>query len=320
MDCKHISNLISEDITVNNGIILEDKLDIPTRKLGKTGFTVPILSLGGQGALESHGNEENCVKIIQRAYKLGVRYFDTSPVYGNSEDYYGKAIPSFRKKIFLATKTQERTYDKSMKLLEKSLKKLKTDYLDLWQLHNLTTMKEVNQITGRDGALKALLEMQEQGVVKHLGFTGHEDPDVLVEMSKRHDFDTVLCALNAADKHTKPSFIDTLLPVANKQKLGIIGMKVFSQGYIFHPKGITTSWDAINYVLSLPISTIIVSCDSVAQLEENVAIAKSFRKFDKSEMKEIVDRTGHYKRRASFFRGKYGGYSSKDKLGKPYIF
>jgi predicted aldo/keto reductase-like oxidoreductase len=93
-------------------------------------------------------------------------------------------------------------------------------------------MKEVDQVTKKDGALEALTEMRDQGVVKYLGFTGHEDPNVLVEMSKRFDFDTVLCPINAGDPNIKPSFIETMLPVAKKQKLGIIGMKVFAQGYI----------------------------------------------------------------------------------------
>ena len=108
-------------------------------------------------------------------FKLGVNYFDTSPVYGPSEEYYGKALGNARKKIFLATKTHDRTRDGSLKLLEKSLKRLKTDYVDLWQIHHLDSLDDVKKVTADDGALQALLEMQEEGVVKHLGFTGHED-------------------------------------------------------------------------------------------------------------------------------------------------
>jgi len=320
MNPKQIAHLISEDVNRNNGLLFEAKNKIPTRKLGKTGFNCTIIGLGGQGSLETQGKEKNCVEIIQRAYELGINYFDTSPIYGPSEDYYGKAISDFRKKIFLATKTDDRTRDGSLKFLEKSLKRLKTDYIDLWQLHHLDRMEEVDEITAKGGALEALIEMQEQGVVKHLGFTGHENPKLLVEMSKRHDFDTVLCALNAADKHIKPSFIEELLPIANRKKLGIIGMKVFAQGYIFDrtKRGIITTWEPIHYSLSLPISTIIVGVDTVSQLEENVIIVKGFSQLSKEQMSEIEEKTKHYARRAAFFRSKFGGYSSRDKLGDKY--
>lgn len=312
---EFISRLISEDIRVNNGLLLEADVAMPTRRLGRTGYDVSIFSLGGQGALESHGDKKNCVKIIQRAHELGVNYFDTSPIYGDSEDYYGEAIQGFRNKIFLATKTHKRSRDDSLKLIEKSLKRLKTDYIDLWQIHHLSSMDEVDEVSADDGALQALVEMKEQGVVKYLGFTGHEDPKVLTEMSKRFKFDTVLCALNVADKHIKPSFIENFLPKAKQKRLGIIGMKVFAQGFVFHPNGIKSSWEPLNYVLSLPVSTVIVGCDDIGQLEENVAVAKLHRKLSKEEMKQIEKQVQPHTRRAQFFRKKYGGYDSRDKLG-----
>jgi len=212
--------------------------EMPKRKLGKTNYDVSLFSLGGQGSLETHGGEKNSIDIIQRAYELGVNYFDTSPVYGPSEDYYGKALKGIRSKIFLATKTNKRDRDGSLKEIEKSLKRLKTDHIDLWQIHHLDKISEVNQVSKKDGALQALLEMQEQGVVKHLGITGHENPNILLEMMKRHNFDTVLCPINACDKNMKNPFLSTVVKKADKQNMGIVGMKIFSQGYIFHPKGV----------------------------------------------------------------------------------
>ena len=311
MDPEIIARFISEDM--REGV---KEVELQTRPLGKTNFNVPILSLGGQGSLEHQGNEKNCINIIQRAYELGVRLFDTASIYGPSEDYYGKALKGFRKKIFLNTKTDNRTRDGSLKLIEKSLKRLKTDYVDLWQIHHLDKIEEVDEVSKENGALQALIEMKEQKVVRHIGFTGHENPKILIEMSKRHNFDTVLMPINAADIHVKPSFIEEMLPVANKQKLGIIGMKVFAQGYIFDnsPKGITTVWEPIHYALSCNISTIIVGCDSVAQLEENVMVAKMFSKLSQEKMKEIEEKTKHYVKRAAFFRSKFGGYNSKKKL------
>jgi len=298
----------------------EAKGKLATRRLGATGFKVPILSLGGQGSLETHGNMDNCVKIIRRAYELGLRYFDTAPAYGPSESYYGEALQGIRSKIFLACKTDERTRDGSLKLLEKSLKKLKTDHLDLWQIHHLRAMDEISEVTGKDGALQALIEMQEQKVVKHLGFTGHEDPKVLAEMAKRHSFDTVLCPINAADANMNPSFIAVVAKgTAQKHNLGVIGMKVFAQGFIFDKKrdGLRTVWEALTYSLSQPVSTVIVGMGSVAQLEENVAIAKSFIPLSAAQQKLVESKTKSNIRRACFFRKEFGGYNSRNRLAQP---
>jgi len=292
---------------------------MPKRTLGKTRYNVGIFSLGGQGALERHKDEENCLKIIARAYDLGVNYFDTSPIYGPSEDYYGKVLKSFRKNIFLASKTDKRDKNGSLKEIEKSLNRLNTDYLDLWQIHHLDSMDEVDQVTNKNGALQALIEMKEQKVVKYLGFTGHEHPNILLEMMKRYDFDTVLCPINACDRNMNPSFIDTIVPEAHKRNMGIIGMKVYSQGYIFNPKGITTPWEALNYSLSQDIHAIIVGCDNIAQLEENIALAKSFSTISDTKKEELEKKTKKYKNRACFFRKEFGGYKSKDELEKPYI-
>ncbi|MBD3407230.1 MAG: aldo/keto reductase [Candidatus Lokiarchaeota archaeon] len=297
----------------------EDIDQIPQRPLGKTRTKVGILSLGGQGALETHrGRQDDMVNIINRAYELGINYFDTSPVYGPSEDYYGNAMKGWRNNVFLASKTHDRSYDGSMRLIEKSLKRLKTDYIDLWQIHHIENIGEVNEVTSQGGALEALVEMKEQGVVKNLGFTGHEHPKPLIELANRFDFDTALIPLNAADKHVDPSFIKTFIPVANRRKLGIIGMKVFAQGYIFHPKGITTAWETLSYSMSLPISTIIVGCDNIAQLEENVAIARSFKPLTSSQMQHIEGKSKGYVKRSQFFRSKFGGYDSRDDLGDPH--
>lgn len=299
--------------------LFEAKNDMPKRKLGKTGFHVGIFSLGGQGSLETQGGEKNCIKIIQKAHELGINHFDTSPIYGPSEIYYGKAMDGWRNKISLASKTDKRDRDGSLKEIEKSLKRLKTDYLDLWQIHHLDTMDDVNKVTAKGGALEALLEMQEQGVVKHLGVTSHSHPSLLLEIFKRHDFDTVLCPVNVGDKAMNPSFIDTVLKEANKRGMGIIGMKVFAQGFVFHPRGVTTTWEPLTYSLSQPISTIIVGIDNIAQLEENVAIAKKFKEMDKATMAEIEKKTKPYRRRACFFRREYGGYDSREELDPPYI-
>jgi len=291
---------------------------MPERLLGKTGVSVPIFSLGGQGALETHGDRGNCIRIIERAIELGAKYMDTSPIYGPSESIYGEVLPSIRDKIFLATKSDMRDYNGAMKDIKNSLKRLKTDYIDLWQIHHLDSIDEVDEVTSKNGALRAFVEMQRAGVVKHLGITGHQDPMVLIEIMRRHDFDVVLCPVNACDRAMKPSFIDTVVKEANRRSMGIIGMKVFAQGYIFHPHGINTVWEALNYAWSQPITTVIIGCDNVGQLEMNVDLARRFKRLSDDELKNVEKKAEPHKRRGCFFRKEFGGYDSKDVLGPVY--
>jgi len=304
---------------INKYIVEQKELGIPKRVLGKTGYEVGILSLGGQGSLENQGNRDNNLQIIQEAYRMGINYFDTSPVYGPSEEFYGEVIPPFRKNIFLATKSDDRTRDGSIKLLEKSLKRLKTDYIDLWQVHHIDSDKDVDLILQKDGALKAFSEMKEQGVVKFIGLTGHAHPDLLLKLMKEFHFDTVLCPVNSADANMKPSFLDTVVVEANKQNMGIIGMKVFAQGFIFHPDGIVNPSDPLMFSMSQPISTIIVGHDSISQLRENVSIAKTFEYLYKEEIEEIKNKSKNFTKRGAFFRREFGNYQSREKLGKPFL-
>src|ERR1700731_3191742 len=206
---------------------------MPTRNLGKTGYKVGIFSLGGQASLEKANNFEVAVPIIERALDLGVNYIDTSSIYGGpdrwSQQYVGKVMAKRRSEAFLATKTKERTRDASMRMIDKSLELLDTDHIDLWQLHDVGTQYDVDQIFAKGGAMEALLDMQQQKVVRHLGITGHYRPDSLIECIHRHDFDCILMAMSAADPHHY-SFNQQLLPLAVEKPMGIIGMKIPGRG------------------------------------------------------------------------------------------
>ena len=208
---------------------------MPTRNLGKTGYKVGIFSLGGQASLEKANNEAVAVPIIEKALDLGVNYVDTSSIYGGpdrwSEQYVGKVMKHRRGEAFLATKTKERTRDGSMRMIETSLKLLQTDHVDLWQLHDIGTMTDINEIFAKGGAMEALLEARDQKIVRYLGITGHYRPDALIEAIHRHPFDTILMAVNAADPHHY-SFSEQLLPLAVEKQMGIIGMKVPARGRI----------------------------------------------------------------------------------------
>jgi aryl-alcohol dehydrogenase-like predicted oxidoreductase len=295
---------------------------MPTRNLGRTGHRVGIFSLGGQAAIEKPENEAVAMPIIERALDLGVNYLDTSARYGGearwSEQYVGKVMKRRRAEAFLATKTHDRTRDGSLKLLETSLKLLQTDHVDLWQLHAMSTMEDVDKVTAPGGALEAFRSAREQKLVRFVGLSGHTDPDVLAEAIRRFPFDTVLMAINAADPHHLP-FQRRLLPLAVEKEMGIIGMKIPARGRILStwtppPPGIVperlrapgpgtlTMKEAMRYVLSLPVSTVIVGCDTVAQLEENVALARTFTPLSSDQLAALERRAEPVARQALFFR------------------
>ena len=299
---------------------------MPARNLGKTGYRVGIFSLGGQAAIERADNAAVAVPIIEKALDLGVNYIDTSSIYGGperwSEQYVGQVMKKRRSEAFLASKTRERTRDASMQMLEKSLKLLNTDHLDLWQLHDIGSEHEIEQIFAKGGAMEALLQARDQKMVRFLGITGHFRPEPLIEAIHRYPFDTILMAVNAADPHHF-SFSEQLLPLAVEKQMGIIGMKIPARGRIltsWTPPPIEQqkhSWEgmvlaptpgtldmrqAMYYSLSLPISTVIIGCDSIAQLEHNVQLAREFTPFNEKQMAGLVAKAEPVSKQALFFR------------------
>ncbi len=296
---------------------------MPMRNLGRTGFRVGIFSLGGQAAVEQPDNFDVAVPIVERALDLGVNYIDTSARYGGvehrwSEQYIGRVMKHRRSEAFLASKTHDRSRDGSFALLERSLTLLQTDHLDLWQIHNLARMDQVDQIFAPGGAVEALQQAREQGLVRFVGVTGHADPDVLAEAIRRFPFDTVLMAVNAADRHHL-SFQERLLGMAVEREMGIIGMKIPARGRILSSwtpppldqqrtverparPGTISMPEALRYVLSLPVSTVIVGCDTVAQLEENVRVARGFNPLSGDQLAELERRTEPVAKQALFFR------------------
>ncbi len=299
---------------------------MPTRNLGKTGYKVGVFSLGGQAAIEKPNNFDAAVPIIERALDLGVNYIDTSSIYGGpdrwSEQYVGRVMKTRRHEAFLATKTKERTRDGSMRMIEKSLQLLNTDHVDLWQLHDVGLPEDVNAIFAKGGAMEALIEMQGQGVVKNLGLTGHYRPDALIDAINRHPFDCILMSLNPADVHMW-SFQEKLLPLAVEKQMGIIGMKVPSRGRLLASwtppsveaqkhmwegsaiatrPGVMTMKDAMQYALTHPVSTIIVGCDNVGQLEENVKIAREFTPLSHTQMASLNTAAEPVAKQSLFYR------------------
>lgn len=289
---------------------------MPTRNLGRTGHRVGIFSLGGQAAIEQPDNEKLAVEIVEKAIDLGVNYIDTAAAYGRglSQGYIGQVMKRRRREVFLATKTHDRTRDGSLRLLEQSLKLLQTDHVDTWQLHHLDGFDDVEQIFAKGGAIEALQQAREQNMVRFLGITGHSNPEVLMEALRRFPFDSILMAVNAADPH-KLSFRSELIPVAVERSMAIIGMKIPSRGRLLttpNPRGpyfreglkpgVLSMREAMYYTLSLPVSTVIVGCDTVEQVEENVKLAREFTPLSDGQMAALTARTTPIADQALFFR------------------
>ena len=292
----------------------------------KTGYKVGIFSLGGQAALEKPNNFDNAVPIIERALDLGVNYIDTSSIYGGpdrwSEQYVGRVMQHRRNEAFLATKTKERTREGSLRMIEKSLKLLNADHVDLWQLHDVGLPQDVDAIFAKGGAMEALIEMHDQKVVRFLGVTGHYRPESLIDAVNRYPFDTILMALNAADTHIH-SFTDQLLPLVVEKQMGIIGMKVPARGRLLSTwtppsleqqqhswegsaiatrSGVMNMRDAMRFTLSHPVSTVIIGCDNIAQLDENVQIAREFTPLSQTQMAALNDLAAPVAKQSLFFR------------------
>jgi aryl-alcohol dehydrogenase-like predicted oxidoreductase len=259
----------------------------PCRQLGQTGQSVTLFGLGGEGVLRTHGRAKEAVRIIQRALDQGVTYCDTAPAYASSMDYYGAALGERRRQIFLASKTHDRTRDGSLRLLDDSLRRLRTDHLDLWQLHDLRTLADLDRIFGKGGALEALLYARAQGRVRYLGVTGHHDPAILLEAMRRFSFDTVLVALNAADKHRLP-FIPTVLAEAQRRNMGVIAMKTLAAGRLAR---VMSSAEALGYAWSLPgVSLAIVGCTTPDEVDENARAARAFTPLSEQQRRALEDR------------------------------
>jgi predicted aldo/keto reductase-like oxidoreductase len=263
---------------------------LPRRVLGKTGREVSLFGLGGEGVLRTHGRSSEAVAVVHRALDEGVTYCDTAPAYSSSQDYYGAALGERRDGIFLASKTADRTRDGSLRLLDDSLNRLRTDHLDLWQLHDLRTTDHLDRIFAKGGAIEALIRARSEGRVRHLGLTGHHDPAILLEAMRRFDFDTILMALNAADVH-RMSFASTVLPEAARRGMGVIGMKVFGAGTLVGP-GRLTPEEAMGYVLSLPgVSTVVIGCSTPEEVTENARAARRFRPMEEAKSRSLEART-----------------------------
>ncbi|MBM3812046.1 MAG: aldo/keto reductase [Acidimicrobiia bacterium] len=265
--------------------------EMPVATLGKSGLKVSKFCLGGFHMAVK--GEEMGIRIIQRAIDLGVTFLDSAHKYhdGRSDEIYGKALTSGRRqKVILMSKAQFRDRDGAMKQLEETLKRMKTDYLDLWQCHEVATHEEVDKIFGPNGSLEAFVKAKKEGKVRHIGFTGHHDFTVHQRLLDGYGgWETVQHPVNLVDPHYL-SFITNFLPNARKKGLGLIAMKSNAIGGITQHK-IASIPECLRFSLSHDIDTLVSGVETVEQLEENVLVVKTLQKMSPTEMKTLLSRT-----------------------------
>jgi aryl-alcohol dehydrogenase-like predicted oxidoreductase len=240
--------------------------------------------------------------VILEALRLGVRYCDTAPAYQQSQDYYGEAFraagAAARDAVFLASKTHERTRDRALRLLDDSLRRLGTDRLDLWQMHDLRDRRELDVMCGKGGALEAAAEARRDGRVRFVGLTGHHDPDVLLEAMHRFAFDSVLVSINPADARYRP-FLPTVVAEARRQGMGVVGMKVLAAGRLLRE---AEPPELIRYAAA-HADTVIVGCSSVAEVRANFAVNDGFVPLNDSERRALEQRVEARAEQYDYFKG-----------------
>ncbi|QSJ14477.1 aldo/keto reductase [Nostoc sp. UHCC 0702] len=271
--------------------------EIKSRPLGKTGVSVSAIGLGG-ATLGQAKNKQEAIRIIHEAIDNGITFMDNAWEYNQhrSEEWMGEALQGRRDKVFLMTKvcTHGRDRKVAMQQLEESLRRLKTDHLDLWQIHEVVYYNDPEMIFRTNGAIEALDQAKKEGKVRFVGFTGHKDPAIHLKMlSYNYPFDTVQLPLNCFDATFK-SFEQQVLPELNKRGIAAIGMKSLSGNGDAIKKGILTPQEAIRYVMSLPIATLVSGIDSLAVLRQNLAIARGFQPMQAQQMQALRDRCAQY--------------------------
>jgi aryl-alcohol dehydrogenase-like predicted oxidoreductase len=243
------------------------------RPLGKTGWDASVIALGGV-KWDTQVPEDEAIAIIRRAIELGINTVDTAHGYGGgqSETRMGMALEGLRDRVFLSTKTWQRSYDDAMREIELSLNRLRVSHVDLMVVHSLDNEEEYRQIMARPSVLDAMEKLRDAGLVRHIGVSGHWVKDVLRRIITEYPFDAVICPAGAFNVAYNYTFHDTVIAEARSRGMAVLGMKVYGAGRVKHARSIEPY---LRYSLHQPVDTLIVGADSIAQIEETVRIASS---------------------------------------------
>jgi predicted aldo/keto reductase-like oxidoreductase len=275
---------------------IEEEGGMPYRRLGRTGERVSLVGLGGYH-IGKQADEKESIHIIRTAIDNGINFMDNCWDYngGASEVRMGKALrDGYRQNVFLMTKIDGRDRKTAANQIDESLRRLRTDRIDLLQFHEVIRMSDPDRIFGSNGAIEAVLEARKKGKIRYIGFTGHKSPEIhlkMLETAFAHEFtfDAVQMPLNVMDAYYE-SFEKKVLPVLVKHGIGVLGMKPMGDHFILDTKMVTPV-ECLHYAMNLPTSVVITGCDSLVILQQALSAARSFRPMSETQVSELLERT-----------------------------
>ena len=278
---------------------------IGTTVFGSTGRDVTRVGLGGEGVLRTTGKTDAAHAVIRAALAEGITYYDSARVYSDSEVYYGgiwEKDPESRGRVFQASKSASRDRNGALKDLEDSLRRLGVDYLDLWQIHDVRTYQELSVIAGPGGAIEAFVEAKEAGKIRHIGVTGHHDPDVLAQAVLELPVDSVMMPVNPVEE-VLGGFLNRTLPAALNKGIAVIGMKIFGGGHYIAPQLGVTPELLLRYALGKPVSVVLAGCKSAAEVHALAEAGRTAEPLSNEEMTDLLAPFRENARQLAFYRG-----------------
>ena len=278
-------------------------LAITTRFFGRRGQAVTQVGLGGEGVLRTSGRTSEAFAVIEEAAVQGIAYFDSARAYAGSESYYGtfwRKHLDLRPKIFQTSKSASRDKAGAMADLKHSLATMGIDHLDLWQIHDIRTLEDIEEVEGPGGALEAFTEAKDTGLAKFIGVTGHHDPNVLEQAVKSWPVDTVLMPVNPIEA-VLGGFLDSVIAAAEDRGIAIIGMKVLGASHYIRRDASITPELLIRFALSQRITTAIVGCSSPKEVQALAKVGEDFEPMSEGELKKLIELFRPYARELAFY-------------------
>ncbi|MFP4160255.1 MAG: aldo/keto reductase [Desulfobacterales bacterium] len=278
---------------------------IQTNMFGAADKVVTRVGLGGEGVLRTTGRFEEAQAVIRAAAEQGITYYDSARVYSDSELYYGsiwKQDPGKRSSIFQTSKSASRDKKGAQKDLEQTLRRLETDYLDLWQIHDVRTLQDLEAISGPGGALEAFVKAKEEGKTRFIGVTGHHDPEVLARAVRQWPVDSVMMPVNPVEE-VIGGFLTRTLTTALDKKIAVIAMKIFGAGnYVAPHLGVTPEL-LLRYALGKPVTVAIAGCSSTSEVQTLAEAGRSAEPLEKRQLDKLLAPFRENARQLAFYRG-----------------
>ncbi len=280
-------------------------MTITTRLFGKSGPHVTQVGLGGEGVLRTYEREQEARAVIEEAAAQGITYFDSAQAYAGSQGYYGnfwRSHQELRPGIFQTSKSAARDYRGAKADLAESLETMGLESLDLWQIHDLRTRQDIEEMEGPLGALRAFVEAKDAGLVRFLGVTGHHAPRILEHAVKNWPVDSVLMPINPAEA-VLGGFLDKVMDAALDRGLAVIGMKVLGGSHYISPEDGVTVELLLRFALSQEISTAIIGCASAGEVEALARVGTQFQPLAAEEEKKLRELFRPHALRLAYYRG-----------------